>query len=1081
MRKNLLKKCISITLCVALVLGNIQMNSVNVKGYFGYSASDPCLQWTLDRNGCRSLYHYVPADVKGDAQRWLNFVWFAEDFYYEEGPGGEYGARILLEEYDAEGGIVFDTPYHFDNTTKKMVPCNKAIVKKRDVNINVNQNDLVVHEESAPGANDAYIEGVTSDMEYTTYIPRISELETGKTEWTPVTGNSITGLKSGDEVYIRYSGTETKTPSPNAVFLEIPVANPPITDEERETVDWKEYIGAENIGAAIATKYKNGLLEISGTGAITKITHNNIRTITEVVISDGITNIPEDMFEGCYDIQKVTLGKDLTSIGEDAFEYTMYAFDTLIVKFSNPSQCSGVDNIPNHSEVSIIVPEGSKTAFKNSIRWKDFLYGEKVSFDTVKNKLQENYYWLDNDDNEYRVGQWFNGTIFTWNNYDLNRNTYSLVKDDNEYELSFYKYPYEFLINFAVSDEDSRVEKIDVNRIKSSYSGKDVTTDNCELYVEPTAITFEEEEYEICVGDTMDLPKSICTPNDATLLDVKYIEDTYANVINIRDNKIEALREGEATITAEYEVYHEGDYDTLSTTCKITVVKKPILPTEIKFEEDGLKVFEGRSIALPDVKATFASEEDENSFDYSKDLEWSIEDETVAKIEGETIVGLKTGKTTLTATSKADAKIYATCEIEVVDSANLVSSIIVNTTSVYVGETKQLDVTVGPENAENKKLKYEVLSGGITIDEDGMIHAGQAIATIPCLIRVSATDGSGVSQEATIEVKNPTREIIIPVPGTEAQVENYPLGGDAGLVKKYKNQITVLYNDTTKEAIIKSIVLDNTTFAGKEITIPATVNVGNKTVAITKIGDGKTCAINSKPYVSSVIGGMKVYSTDFNATTLIIPEGIETIAPNAIDASELESITLPASLSSIDNAAFTNVSETVKISAPKDSYAAKTLADKGYVVEETDKPTSGDDKPVSVDDKPVGADDKPAVGTTQTPAVGTTQAPAGQATTTEANSSTEQEVTVPKVTGVKLVAKKKALQLKWKKLSGITKIEIQYGLKKNFKKANTVKLAKSKTSYTMKKLKSKKKYYVRIRAIKGTKVGAWVSVNKKVK
>ena len=59
--------------------------------------------------------------------------------------------------------------------------------------------------------------------------------------------------------------------------------------------------------------------------------------------------------------------------------------------------------------------------------------------------------------------------------------------------------------------------------------------------------------------------------------------------------------------------------------------------------------------------------------------------------------------------------------------------------------------------------------------------------------------------------------------------------------------------------------------------------------------------------------------------------------------------------------------------------------------------------------------------------------------------------------------KKKQLKVTWKKIKG-TKYQVQYSLKKNMKKANLKNTKKNKI--TLKKLKSNKKYYVRVRAYK---------------
>ena len=86
---------------------------------------------------------------------------------------------------------------------------------------------------------------------------------------------------------------------------------------------------------------------------------------------------------------------------------------------------------------------------------------------------------------------------------------------------------------------------------------------------------------------------------------------------------------------------------------------------------------------------------------------------------------------------------------------------------------------------------------------------------------------------------------------------------------------------------------------------------------------------------------------------------------------------------------------------------------------------------------------------------------------------------IPTTTITSVKAQNKAFTVKWKKKSSITGYQIQYSTNSKFKKGNktiTVKSTKS-TSATIKKLKSKKKYYVRMRTYKivnGKKVySAW--------
>lgn len=98
-------------------------------------------------------------------------------------------------------------------------------------------------------------------------------------------------------------------------------------------------------------------------------------------------------------------------------------------------------------------------------------------------------------------------------------------------------------------------------------------------------------------------------------------------------------------------------------------------------------------------------------------------------------------------------------------------------------------------------------------------------------------------------------------------------------------------------------------------------------------------------------------------------------------------------------------------------------------------------------------------------------------TTTTAKVSKPAKAKLSKVKNIK----KRSVKLTWKKVAGATKYQIQYALNKKFtKKVKT----KTTTKVTLKitKLKKKKKYYFRVRAINSVGKGKWSNVkNVKVK
>lgn len=119
----------------------------------------------------------------------------------------------------------------------------------------------------------------------------------------------------------------------------------------------------------------------------------------------------------------------------------------------------------------------------------------------------------------------------------------------------------------------------------------------------------------------------------------------------------------------------------------------------------------------------------------------------------------------------------------------------------------------------------------------------------------------------------------------------------------------------------------------------------------------------------------------------------------------------------------------------------------------------------------------PMLVTTEQTAGGNTEQTAGGTTGKKEETTTEQKasITKPGKTQISKVKspKKKQIKVTWKKKSGVTGYQIQVSTTSKFTKSKTktYKISKQKTtSKTIKSLKSKKKYYVRIRTYKTAKV-----------
>ena len=113
-----------------------------------------------------------------------------------------------------------------------------------------------------------------------------------------------------------------------------------------------------------------------------------------------------------------------------------------------------------------------------------------------------------------------------------------------------------------------------------------------------------------------------------------------------------------------------------------------------------------------------------------------------------------------------------------------------------------------------------------------------------------------------------------------------------------------------------------------------------------------------------------------------------------------------------------------------------------------------------------------------------------ESTSNKGGTSEIKKPIVKKVSRVKIKSSKRKLTLLWKKNKLVSGYQIQISMNRKFKNAKTKRLSKKKNKFIIKKLKRKKRYYVRIRAYVTYKnnagkdkksYGKWVVKKKKVK
>ncbi len=252
------------------------------------------------------------------------------------------------------------------------------------------------------------------------------------------------------------------------------------------------------------------------------------------------------------------------------------------------------------------------------------------------------------------------------------------------------------------------------------------------------SIAFEgnitEKTFNLGVDQSNEMQLNVIyDPEDADV-DKSTLEWSSSNtsVVTVNDGLVTAKGKGDATVTAKI--------DGKMITCNIHV-RIPILSIEIK---DKVNLTYGEEEKLAVTYTTYNNMETTDD----KTIKWETSDKNIVQVSTDgTITTKGPGKATITATSVADQKLVATCEVEIAPVP--LKSIIIEQQSIVIekGDTKALTVKFNPENtSDSKNVSWESSNpDAVIIDSTGVITAmknGKATIT--------AKTPNG--QEATTEV-----------------------------------------------------------------------------------------------------------------------------------------------------------------------------------------------------------------------------------------------------------------------------------------------------------------------------------------
>ena len=204
--------------------------------------------------------------------------------------------------------------------------------------------------------------------------------------------------------------------------------------------------------------------------------------------------------------------------------------------------------------------------------------------------------------------------------------------------------------------------------------------------VKPTAISFEEESYEVTVGETSTIIP-IFSPTGVTETGLTWTSSDPTKATVSSSGVVTGIAPGSVTITAT-------STSVSSVKKTVTVTVKDVAVTEVTVEESevSLELGESKAVAASVLPAAV-----------SQEVTASSSDESIATVavSGNTVTisSVGVGDATITVKSKADPTISTTIAVTVTGVAITGVAISGTETSVQVGSTISLSASVSPSSA----------------------------------------------------------------------------------------------------------------------------------------------------------------------------------------------------------------------------------------------------------------------------------------------------------------------------------------------------------------------------------------------
>lgn len=316
------------------------------------------------------------------------------------------------------------------------------------------------------------------------------------------------------------------------------------------------------------------------------------------------------------------------------------------------------------------------------------------------------------------------------------------------------------------TSSNESVATVNNGTIKAMAGGSTTITATCggvsnsvsvKVLVPVTSITLSETSISVVKDGTYKL-KATVNPINSTEQSIAWIsnDDSIATVV---DGVITGVSEGTTSIEATC------DGKSASVIVTVTPNSGTIEPTSLLLSESALTMKVGETYS---VVATINPTNAEN-----KIITWTSTDETVATVNYGAISAVGVGTATITASCGLLSKsLTLTVENNIIDIAKI--SISPSITSITVGTTKRLDISILPTTATDKTITWTTSDSTVASVSSLGYVTGKKVGNTT----IRATSKSGVFTEALVIVVNEGYSVDYP--------DNYEFDSNSLIKVSYK-------------------------------------------------------------------------------------------------------------------------------------------------------------------------------------------------------------------------------------------------------------------------------------------------------